>query len=91
MAERYRADVLVCTCASCSKRGASEFKEALAEELDRRGLSGEVQVVETGSRGFCSEGPVVIVQPEGILYRKVDVADVPDVVEETLVKGRVVE
>jgi NADH-quinone oxidoreductase subunit F len=91
MAERYRADVLVCTCASCSKRGASEFKEALVEELERRNLASEVRVVETGSRGFCSEGPVVIIQPDGILYRQVDVADVPDVVEETLIKGRVVE
>ena len=65
MAERYRADVLVCTCPACAKAGAPEMQQALKAEVERRGLAGEVRVVETGSRGFCSMGPVVNIQPEG--------------------------
>ena len=91
MAEQYRADVLVCTCPACTKTGAPDTEQALVAEVKRRGLADEVHVVETGSRGFCSQGPIVIVQPEGILYCQVSAADVPELVEETLVKGRVVE
>jgi NADH-quinone oxidoreductase subunit F len=64
---------------------------ALEEEIKQRGLADEIRVVETGSRGFCFIGPIVILQPEGILYCQVQAADVPEMVEETLVKGRVVE
>jgi NADH-quinone oxidoreductase subunit F len=67
------------------------MKQALEAELEQRGLTGEVRVVETGSRGFCSAGPIVVIQPEGILYSQVHAADVPELVEETLVKGRIVE
>jgi NADH-quinone oxidoreductase subunit F len=88
--EQYRADVLVCTCPACTKTGAPEMEQALKAEVERRNLA-EVHVVETGSRGFCSMGPIVIIQPEGILYCQVGAADVPELVEETLVKGRVVE
>jgi len=90
-AERYRADVLVCTCPACTKVGAPEVEQALVAEIERRSLAGEVRVVETGSRGFCSMGPVVLIQPEGILYCQVHSADVPELVEETLIKGRVVD
>jgi len=91
MAQRYRADVLVCGCPACTKAGAPEVRLALEEEIKRRGLAEEIRVVETGSRGFCFMGPIVIIQPEGILYCRVQSADVPELVEETLVKGRIVE
>jgi len=91
MTERYRADVLVCTCPACTKAGAQPLLQALTAELERRGLAGEVRVVETGSRGFCYMGPIVVVQPDGILYCQTQAADVPELVEETLVKGRIVE
>jgi NADH-quinone oxidoreductase subunit F len=64
---------------------------ALRAELARRGLENEVRVVETGCRGFCAMGPVMIVYPEGTFYCQVQAADVQEVVEETLVKGRIVE
>ena len=91
MTQRYRADVLVCGCPACTKAGAPEVRSALEEEVNRRGLADEIRVVETGSRGFCFMGPIVIVQPEGILYCQVQSADVPELVEETLVKGRIVD
>ena len=91
MAEQYRADVLVCTCPACTKAGGPEMQQALEAEVERRGMASEVRVVETGSRGFCTMGPIVVIQPEGILYCQVHAADVPELVEETLVKGRIVE
>ena len=87
MAEQYRADVLV----SCLHDRAPDLLPALQQEIEKRGLKDEVRVVEAGCRGFCSLGPVLLVEPEGTFYTGVQAADVPELVEETLVKGRVVE
>jgi NADH:ubiquinone oxidoreductase subunit F (NADH-binding)/(2Fe-2S) ferredoxin/NAD-dependent dihydropyrimidine dehydrogenase PreA subunit len=87
MAELHRADVLV----SCLHGRAPDFIVALHEEIARRGLADEVRVVETGCRGFCSMGPVLTIEPPGTFYTNVTSADVPEIVEETLVKGRVVQ
>ena len=83
----HRADVLV----SCLHGRAPDFILALKEEIAQRGLADEVRVVETGCRGFCSTGPVLTIEPNGIFYANVQAADVPELVEETLVKGRVVQ
>jgi NADH-quinone oxidoreductase subunit F/NADP-reducing hydrogenase subunit HndC len=65
--------------------------DALRGEIVRRELQDEVRVVETGCRGFCAMGPIVIVYPEGIFYCQVQPSDIEELVEETLVKGRVVQ
>ena len=88
---QYRANVLVCTGTSCAASGSRSVLDVLQSEVADRGLADEVRVVETGCRGFCAMGPVMIVYPEGIFYCQVQAADVPEIVEETLVKGRVVE
>ena len=82
-----RADVLV----GCEHGRDPALVTALQSEIARRGLSDEVKVVETGCRGFCGSGPVLMIEPDGIFYCGVKAADVPELVEETLVKGRVVE
>ena len=87
MAERYRADVLV----SCLHDKSPEFIPTLRAELERRGLGEEVRVVEAGCRGFCCMGPVLVIEPDGVFYVGVQPADVPELVEETLLKGRVVK
>jgi len=86
----YRANVLVCGGTGCTASGAGLLVEALKSEVARRGLDTEVRVVGTGCRGFCAMGPVMIIYPEGIFYCQVQTGDVPQLVEETLVKGRVV-
>jgi NADH-quinone oxidoreductase subunit F len=87
----YRANVLTCAGTGCTASGSKSVLEALQEEIDKRGLQDEVKVVHTGCRGFCSMGPVMIVYPEGIFYCLVQAADVPTIVEETLIKGRIVD
>jgi NADH:ubiquinone oxidoreductase subunit F (NADH-binding)/(2Fe-2S) ferredoxin/Pyruvate/2-oxoacid:ferredoxin oxidoreductase delta subunit len=87
MAERHRADVLV----SCLHGRCPELIPALQQEIERRGLAGEVEVIEAGCRGLCAMGPVLLVQPDGLFYTNVQPADVPELVEETLIKGRFVE
>ncbi len=86
MTEQHRADVIV----SCLHGRCPDLIPALKEEIERRGMTTEVEVVESSCRGLCAMGPVILVQPEGIFYTEVKPADVPELVEETLVKGRVV-
>jgi len=88
---RYRADVLVCGGTGCQSSNSQEVARVLQAEVARRGLADEVRVIPTGCRGFCSMGPVMMVYPEGLLYCQVQARDIPEVVEETLVKGRVVK
>lgn len=87
MAKIHRADILV----SCLHDRAPELIPALEAEVKQRGLEKEVKVVSAGCRGFCDSGPVLLIQPDDIFYLGVQPADVPELTEETLVKGRVVE
>jgi NADH:ubiquinone oxidoreductase subunit F (NADH-binding)/(2Fe-2S) ferredoxin/Pyruvate/2-oxoacid:ferredoxin oxidoreductase delta subunit len=83
-----RAHLLVCAGTGCVSSGAFTIKEALEQELLRRGLRDEILVVATGCNGFCEKGPILIVHPDNIFYQKLTAADIPFLVEEHLVKGR---
>ena len=83
-----RAHVLVCAGAGCISSGGTALKDALAAELKKRGLDEEIKIVETGCMGPCDLGPVMLVHPEGTFYQRVTGLDVPELVEEHFVKGR---
>ncbi len=85
-----RAHVLVCGGTGCTSSGSREVQEALQRELERKNLDKEVKIVQTGCHGFCEMGPLVIVYPEGTFYVRVTPEDVPELVEEHLLKGRIV-
>ena len=83
-----RAHVLVCTGTGCSSAGADGIISAFEEQLKKNGLDEEVRVVKTGCLGLCAKGPNVVVYPEGVYYNYVSAEDVPEIVEEHLLKGR---
>jgi (2Fe-2S) ferredoxin len=66
-------------------------KRILQEELARHKLDQEIRVIETGCNGFCAQGPLMIVQPDGIFYQKLKPEDIPHLVEEHFLKGRPVK
>jgi len=80
----------VCTGAGCVAAGSLAVQAALREALARRGLDG-VKVVGTGCLGPCAGGPVLICEPGGIFYQKVAPADADRIVEQTVVRGAVVD
>ena len=86
----YRSQVLICGGTGCTSSGSVKIAEKLEEEIEKNGLAGEVKVVRTGCFGLCALGPVMIVYPEGTFYSMVKVEDIPEIVEEHLLKGRVV-
>ena len=87
----YRANLMICGGTGCIATGALTVKEALQQELVKRELQDEYKVVITGCNGFCAEGPILTVFPEGIFYKRLKVSDIPYLVEEHLLKGRPVE
>ncbi len=87
----YRTHLMVCAGTGCVSCGSLNLKDRLESELKDRGLSDEVRVVVTGCNGFCAEGPIMVVYPEGIFYKKLTSEDIPFLVEEHFLKGRPVE
>ena len=86
----YRSHVLVCGGTGCTSSGSPQIMEALKHEIKRQGLEEEVAVVETGCHGLCALGPIMIVYPDATFYSMVQPGDIPEIVSEHLLKGRVV-
>lgn len=87
----FRSHVLACVDPECLRHGAHEVMDALQDELVSSGLIDEVQVLETSRIGACSQGPELMVYPEGIHYVGLTVDDIPYLVEEHFLKGRPVK
>jgi NADP-reducing hydrogenase subunit HndC len=87
----YRAHVLICGGTGCTSSNSAKVKEEFENQLHKSKLDKEVKVVTTGCFGLCAEGPIVVVYPEGAMYTMVRVEDVKEIVEEHLLKGRIVK
>jgi (2Fe-2S) ferredoxin len=97
-----RHHVFVCNGKSCSAVGSAEVKAAFERELLERGIlfgkekkgknpKGSIVLTDCASVGFCAVGAAVLVYPDGIWYAQVRAKDVPEIIEEHLLNGRVVE
>ena len=87
----YRSHVLVCGGTGCTSSNSLAIIEALEKELEAKGLTDEVKVIKTGCFGLCALGPIMVVYPEGSFYSEVKVENIPEIVEEHLLKGRIVK
>ncbi len=83
-----RLDVMLCTGTGCVAGGAFRIKETLENEIAKRGLQSEVNVVPTGCNGFCGQGPLVVIKPDGVFYGWLKPENIPFLVEEHFLKGR---
>ena len=99
---RIQRHVFVCTGKSCSAVDSAAVLDAFERELKSRGLQygklskgcspeGTVVLTECGSVGFCAIGAAVMIYPDGVWYAQVRATDVPGIVEEHILNGRVVE
>ena len=86
-----RSHVLICGGTGCTSSNSMKIGDALEQQIAEKGLQDEIQVVRTGCFGLCALGPVMIVYPEGTFYCRVTIDDVPEIVEEHLLKGRPVD
>ncbi len=89
--DMVRGHVLCCGGTGCTSSGSEAIIAEMEKQLAAFGLEKEIKVVKTGCFGLCALGPVMIVYPEGCFYSRVQVEDVKEIVEEHLLKGRIVK
>jgi len=83
--------ITLCCGTACRATGSQPVADAMAEELEKQGLSDKLNLRQTGCHGFCEKGPVVVFDPEEICYVQVTPEDVPEVIASTLKENAVVE
>jgi len=83
--------ILVCQSTGCESSKSDKITQALETQIKQLELSKNVQVKFTGCHGFCQQGPIVIVEPEGVFYTQVKEQDVPEILKSHIVDGKYVE
>ena len=86
-----RSQIMVCGGTGCHSNKSNILIDELRNELKLIGLDKEVSVIQTGCFGLCAAGPIVVVYPDEVFYSHVKTEDAKEIVEEHLVKGRIVE
>jgi len=92
-AASHKDQILVCCGTGCLANGAQKVAEKFAAEVQKRNMDAQVKLMvkKTGCHGFCERGPLVALQPSGILYTRVRVANVEKILDQTVAKGEVIE
>ena len=89
--DSYSSALMVCAGTACVANKSVSLIEHLKRELMNRGLADKYLVVPTGCNGFCAQGPIMVVQPEGVFYQKLTPTDLPGIIEQHLEGGSPVE
>ncbi|MTI67545.1 MAG: NADH-quinone oxidoreductase subunit NuoF [Firmicutes bacterium] len=87
----YRSHVIICGGTGCTSSNSDKIEEKMINNIKDKNLDKEVKVVRTGCFGLCEAGPIVVVYPEGAFYSHVKLKDVDEIVNEHLLKGRIVK
>lgn len=81
----------ICCTTGCRAGGALNIVGSFQQELCDRGLEDKVEIKKTGCRGFCENGPIIVIESQDVFYNRVRLEDVPDIINATLVHGKLVE
>jgi len=83
--------VSVCAGTGCCAYGSTKLAAAFEQALRERKLQDKIQLRLTGCHGFCEQGPLVVIHPEGTFYRRVKPEDASEIIDETVLKGEIIE
>ena len=83
--------ITICSGSACHASGSEGVAASIEEEIEKQGLSGEVDIRKTGCHGFCERGPIVVIHPEEICYLQIQPEDVPEIISETIKGKKVIE
>lgn len=83
--------ITLCSGSACQATHCKKVAAALDQEIEKQGLTDKVYLRKTGCHGFCEQGPIAVIYPEGICYLKVKPEDIPEIVSQTLMEKRVVD
>ena len=90
-APQFIATAFLCKGLTCDASGEPPVYKAFLEELEKRGLAGKVDFVETGCQGLCEVGPIVQLKPLDAFYCRVKPTDVAEIIEQHILGGKIVE
>ncbi len=76
---------------SCNQKGSVNFREIFKNEIQQKGLKTKIRVNRAGCLGSCKQGISMVIYPQGIWYGKVTIADIPEIIEKTLLKGEIIQ
>ena len=91
MSEFTKREVFICRGTGCNSSGAKENFEALEESIKDNNLSDFIKIKQTGCHGFCQMGPLVVIQPDNVLYVHVQEEDIDNIVKEHFIKNNIIE
>jgi NADH-quinone oxidoreductase subunit F len=83
--------IAICNGTACHPYGCVKVIEAFESELVKRGLKDKVSLKATGCHGLCERGPIVLIEPGNIFYQQVKSEDVPEILDETIIRGNVID
>ena len=100
--ESYRQEILsqrdaakpcitLCSGSACHATGSNKVAAAITQEIEVQGVAADVAFRRTGCHGFCEQGPIVVIYPQGICYLKVQPEDIAEIVSSTIKEGQVIE
>ncbi len=84
-----RTCITICGGTGCRVYGSEKVIDALQAEISKSDIEADVRM--TGCHGFCEQGPVMVIQPQGIFYKSVKLEDVPDIIHRTVAQDEVIE
>ncbi|KAA3635205.1 MAG: 4Fe-4S dicluster domain-containing protein [Calditrichaeota bacterium] len=90
---KYPKKILICCGTGCLANGAMKLVDTFRDTIKTKKIKNmSVEMVkETGCHGFCEQGPLVIIEPDGTFYTKVKAKDIDDIIEKSLKKDEIIE
>jgi len=89
--KKQKTCITVCGGTGCHAYGCIKVAQAFKREIKKRNLQDSVEVRTTGCHGFCERGPIVVIQPEGIFYQRIQLKDIKEVISETVRKKKIID
>ena len=83
--------IAICAGTGCLAYGCLDLVAAFRNEVEKRGLQDKVDVRATGCPGFCERGALLTIYPQGIFYQRVKIEDIPEIISETILKGKILD
>jgi NADH-quinone oxidoreductase subunit F len=89
--KKPRTTITICGGTGCHAYGCVKVATAFKKEIKKQDRHDSVEVRTTGCHGFCERGPIVVIQPEGIFYQKIQLKDVKEIISETIINKKIVD
>ncbi len=83
--------ITLCSGSACHATGSKLVAASIEDEINKQGLSDQVDIRKTGCHGFCERGPIIVIQPDEICYLQIKPEDIPEIVSETIKEKKVIK